>query len=80
MLSPELYPVQRSLSLFLQLQLELHEFLNSYYSRNAETADPSFSLYCSGQSYRTDELNLGLKRSRKPLQEPAGFEQGGYFG
>jgi hypothetical protein len=80
MLSPELYPVQRSLSLFLQLQQELHEFLNSYYGKGAERSDPSYSFFCSGQSYRTDEFHLGLRRTRKPLQEPAGFQQGGYFG
>lgn len=80
MLSPELYPVQRSLSLFLQLQQELHEFLSNYYSNMPERSAPAFSFYCSGQTYRTNEFHLGLNRSLKPLEEPVEFQQGGYFG
>jgi hypothetical protein len=80
MLSPELYPVQRSLNLFLQLQQELHEFLNDYYGNSPEKTEPAFSFYCSGQTYRTDEFHLGLRRTRKPLEKPSGFKQGEYFG
>lgn len=74
------YSLQETLSLYLQLQQELKEFIRNYYKESMPVTDERFSMYCSQANYRKREMNLGLRNVKSFADDEPIFLQGGYFG
>lgn len=63
MLTPEVYPFQHSLALFIQLQKEIMEFVSLSNIASSSVSQRTYSMFCSGDNYKTSELHLGLRKS-----------------